>query len=377
MKKLLLIGGGHAHVEVLRQFGLRRPDGVEITLVSPDRHTPYSGMLPGLVAGHYTFPQCHIDLQPLADYAGARLILANAQSLDAARRSVALSDNSALQYDITSIDVGSTPIVNDIEGAAEHAIMVKPVAQFLVQWKALLERVNAGSAQRIAVVGGGAAGVEMLLAMQHFLSHQSPRREIDYCLVTDAPQLLAQHAPGVRAVLSRSLARKNVTVRCALRVKRVEANALLAFDANNNQQRIAANAMIWITGAAPAAWLAHSGLALNDNKFININNYLQSTTHADVFAAGDCATIAGAAYPKSGVYAVRQGPVLAHNLRAALLGGALQTYIPQPRALALISTGEQHAIASWGPLSFHGNWVWRWKDSIDQGFMAKYRNFSA
>ena len=372
MKKLILIGGGHAHVEVLRQFGLQRPTAVQITLVSPDRHTPYSGMLPGLIAAHYTFEQCHIDLQPLAAFAGARHLPVNAQALDAMQRVVTLSDGSKLEYDVASINVGSTPVVQGVEGAAQHAIMVKPVAGFLARWATLIERVRAGSVTSIVVVGGGAAGVEMLLAMQHYFANQMPRPDVDYCLVTDAPQLLAQHTSGVRAVLTRTLARKHVAVHCGLRVSRVEARTLIVVNAAKTGQRIDADAIVWVTGAAPPAWLSHSDLNLNDKKFININNSLQSTNYAEVFAVGDCATIAGPAYPKSGVYAVRQGPILAHNLRAALSGTVLQTYAPQPRALALISTGERHAIASWGPLAMHGNWVWRWKDGIDRAFMAKY-----
>ena len=143
MKKLVLIGGGHAHVEVLRQFGLRRLAGVDITVVSPEQHTPYSGMLPGLVAGHYTFDQCHIDLQPLAAYANARLVTAHAQVLDAARRVLTLSGGSALNYDVASFNVGSVPITQGVPGVAEHAIAVKPVADFLAAWEALIDRVHA------------------------------------------------------------------------------------------------------------------------------------------------------------------------------------------------------------------------------------------
>lgn len=374
MKKLVLIGGGHAQVEVLRQFGVQRLSGVQITVVSPERHTPYSGMLPGLVAGHYTFEQCHIDLQPLAASAGARLVLAHAQALDAARRVLTLSDASTLDYDVASLNVGSVPLAQDLPGVTAHAIAIKPVRAFLAAWDSLLARVQAGYVQSIAVVGGGAAGVEILLAMQYRFAQLNPRPALNYHLITDSAQLLPQQADGVRALLARNLARKRVTLHCAMRVTQVEAHAVIATDAHRDTQRINADATVWITGAAPPAWLAHSGLALNDHEFININNYLQSSSHAEIFAVGDCATVAGAVYPKSGVYAVRQGPVLAENLRRALMGGTtLQTYTPQPRALALISTGERHAIASWGPLSVHGNWVWRWKNSIDQGFMAKYR----
>jgi selenide,water dikinase len=373
MKKLVLIGGGHAHVEVLRQFGLKPLVGVDITVVSPDRHTPYSGMLPGLVAGHYSFAQCHIDLQSLADRAGARLIAANAQALDAARRVLTLSDGSTLAFDVASINTGSVPLAQNLPGVAEHAIAVKPVANFLSAWEKLITRVRAGEVRSIAVVGGGAAGVEMLLAMHHYFTHKQPRADLQFHLLTDTPQLLAQHTRGVRAVVEKGLARKGVNVHRSTRVQRVEASGLFACVANQREQRINADAVLWITGAAPPAWLAHSGLALNDKKFINVNKHLQSCGHEYVFAAGDCATVAGATYPKSGVYAVRQGPVLATNLRSASAVGALTSYTPQSRALALISTGEQHAIASWGALSFHGNWVWRWKDRIDQAFMAKYR----
>ena len=374
MKNLLIIGGGHAHVEVLRQLGLKKPAGVVVTLISPDRYTPYSGMLPGLVAGHYSFEQCHIDLQSLAQFAGARLVLAHAVALDASQRGVTLSDGSTLDYDVASIDTGSVPVAQQVAGVAQHAIAVKPVGTFLAAWEALQARVQTGQVRAIAVVGGGAAGVEVLLAMQYRLAQLHLRAKPEYGLVTDTPQLMSQHAPGVRTVLERSLARKGVAVHRGLRVTRVEADALTALDADGREQRIAADAVFWITGAAPPAWLKGSGLALNDQKFININKHLQSTSAASVFAAGDCATLEGAIYPKSGVYAVRQGPVLAENLQRALTGAPLLEYTPQCRALALISTGERHAIASWGILSFHGNWVWRWKDHIDQAFMAKYRD---
>ncbi len=376
MKKLVLIGGGHAHVEVLRQFGLRKAQGVDITLVSPARYTPYSGMLPGLVAGHYTFEQCHIDLQPLADFAGARLVLAAAHTLDAARRVLTLSDGRTQDYEVASFNVGSASIAHGVPGVAAHAMAVKPVADFLAAWETLIARVRAGDVRSIAVVGGGAAGVEILLAMHYHFAQLQPRPQLDYCLITDTAQLLPQHARGVRAVLERSLARKGVTLHRASRVTRVAANALSVSSAGNAEQRLAADAVVWVTGAAAPGWLEHSGLALNHAKFINVNKTLQSSSHESVFAVGDCATVEAVVYPKSGVYAVRQGPVLAQNLRRALSGdAALLAYTPQKRALALISSGERHAIASWGPWSCRGNWVWRWKDGIDRAFMAKYGNF--
>jgi selenide,water dikinase len=326
-------------------------------------------MLPGLVAGHYDFNNAHIDLEPLARFADARFLQASASAIAPARRNVTLDDGSVLDYDAISIDVGSTPPTHGIDGAAEHAIPVRPVKDFLAAWESLIARVRDGKVRTLAMVGGGAAGVEVLLAMHHRIMQQRSPHSPRYVLITDTPQLLANHARGVRATLTHHLVRKNVDVHCATRITRVEAKMLIA----DNGTRIAADAIFLATGATAPPWLAASGLAANKKQFININKYLQSTSHPEVFAAGDCATIAEKVYPKSGVYAVRQGPPLAENLRRFLLGESLIEYTPQTRALALISTGEPHAIASWGALSFHGNWVWRWKDRIDRAFMAKYR----
>jgi len=369
MKKLLILGGGHAHVEVLRQFGLRPMNGVELMLVSPDRHTPYSGMLPGLVAGHYSFDECHIDLEPLAQFAGARFVQTTATAIDPAQRCVRLADGASLDYDIVSIDIGSMPPAHVIADARGRTTPVKPVKDFLVAWDALIALVREGNVRTLAMVGGGAAGVEMLLAIQHRLRQLRMLRPLHYVLVTDTSQLLTNHARGVRATLTRSLARKNVEVHYATHIVRVEANTLIA----ESGTRIAADVIFLATGAAVPQWLAASNLALNEYKFISTNKYLRSTNYAEVFAAGDCATIEGKVYPKSGVYAVRQGPPLAENLRRALRGETLTSFDPQPHSLALISTGEQHAIASYGALALQGNWVWRWKDSIDRKFMAKYR----
>jgi selenide,water dikinase len=133
------------------------------------------------------------------------------------------------------------------------------------------------------------------------------------------------------------------------------------------------DAALWATGAAPAAFLRETGLALDAGGFVEIDATLRSTSHPEVFAAGDVASMRGTPRPKSGVYAVRQGPPLARNLAAALAGGALAAYRPQREALALITTGERYAVATRGGLTLQGAWVWRWKDWIDRRFMARYR----
>ncbi len=368
MKRLVLVGGGHSHVEVLRQLGVRPAAGAEIILVSPARHTSYSGMLPGLIAGHYRYDECHIDLDYLARFAGARLVQSLACNVDTLRRQIVLTDGAAIDYDLLSINIGSTSAHPALPGAADEAIAVKPVEEFLPAWNGLVERARTGDLKKILIVGGGAGGVELLLAMQHRLARLSAPHAIGFVLVTDAGRLLPDHNSGTRSAFRHILSQRGIKVRLNCRVARAESNAAIT----TNGERIAADAIVWATGAGAPAWLRATTLKLDAAGFIATDEHLQSLSHPELFAAGDCATIAGCAYPKSGVYAVRQGPLLAGNLRHALADEPLGTYRPQPRALALISTGDKYAIASYGGLTLQGAWVWRWKNYIDRKFMARY-----
>jgi selenide,water dikinase len=367
MKRLVLCGGGHTHVEVLRRFGLRPVPGVELVLVSPNRFTPYSGMLPGLVAGHYRFEQVHLDLERVTYFAGARFLQTLVTGFDPRSRVVTLADGATLAFDVASLDVGSRPPTDGIPGAEEHAIGVKPVEPFLRVSGQWLERARAGT--RLAVVGGGAGGVETLLSMQHRFRRETGRADAVEChLVTDADRVLPDHGARAQAIFRRVLAERGVELHLASRVVRVEAGAVHAA----NGLVVRADAIVWATGAAPLPLLRASALALDAAGFVAVNDRLQSISHGHVFAAGDCATMVGHPRPKSGVFAVREGPPLTANLRAALEGRPLRRFVPQKRALALISTGDRYAVASRGALAFEGAWVWRWKDWIDRRFVRRY-----
>ena len=158
-RDLVLVGGGHAHALALRMLAMRPIEGLRITLISPASHTPYSGMLPGLVAGHYRFEETHIDLSRLCQWAGVRFVAAEVAGLDPARRSLALAGRPAVEYDLLSLDIGSQPELDSVPGAREHAVPVKPVAGLWHRWQDLETRLAAGgdANPRIAVVGGGGA----------------------------------------------------------------------------------------------------------------------------------------------------------------------------------------------------------------------------
>ena len=369
MKTLILAGGGHAHVEVLRRFGLSRPPGVRVLLVSPDSHTPYSGMLPGLLAGHYTRDDCHIDLRPLCDLAGAAFAVTRVEGIDLASRRVRCADGQTHGFDALSLDVGSTPDLRSVPGAAEHTVPVKPVSGLLEAWRdmeARCERRPAGPL-RLAVVGGGAGGAEVALAMRRRCRREDPRQEPAIAIVTNG--LLSGHSARARVLVARALARRRITLMDERLVVRLTAGEIQCASG----ERVPADLIVWATGAAAVPWVRLCGLACDDRGFAAVNDGLQSPSHPFVFAAGDVATMLTRPLPKAGVFAVRQGPLLDENLRRYLAGEPLRPFRPQPRYLSLMSTGDGHGIASWAGLAWEGRWVWAWKDRIDRSFMRKYR----
>lgn len=366
-RRLLLAGGGHSHVEVLRRIAEERPRDLAVTLVTPEAAAAYSGMLSGLVAGHYQPEETQIPLAPLAQAANARLVHDRIAALDLRLRVATLASGTMLPFDALSLDVGSVPSAR-MPGASEHAIAVKPVPEFLDAWERMRAAAREGRLTTIAIVGGGAGGVEILLAMHHRLREELGEAAPRFALVTDQPRLTPQHAEGVGRRLGRLLVERDVVLHLASPAVAIEPGAVVV----EGQRRVAADAIVLATSASAAPWFAAAGLAVDSRGFVHVDAHLRSLSHAFVFAAGDCATIAGLALPKSGLYAVRQGPPLAANLLAHFRRSPLVAYKAQTRGLALIATGPREAIVSWGRISTQGRWAWRWKDRIDRGFIARY-----
>ncbi len=377
LRDIVLVGGGHSHVGVLKRFAMKPEPGVRLTVICRDTHTPYSGMLPGYIAGHYDYDEVHIDLRQLAEYAGARFFSDEAVGIDHDNQTVLCRSRPPVPYDQLSINIGSTPQVNQVAGAAEHAVPVKPIHQFNDRWQQLLDRItHHPGTTRVAVVGGGAGGVELLLAMHYRLRRELAALERDpdelvFTLFTRDTQILPTHNPRVRRHFERTLHERGIEVRTGSEVVAVEAGQLQT----GAGEHFAADEIVWVTNAGGAAWLRDTRLTLDESGFIQVNDQLQSLSDPRVFAAGDIATQVNHPREKAGVFAVRQGRPLADNLRAAVLGRPLKPYHPQKSWLALISTGDRHAVASRGGLCLAGDWLWRWKDQIDRRFMAKFSDF--
>lgn len=374
LKDLVLIGGGHSHVGVIKSFAMKPIPGVRLTVIARDVHTPYSGMLPGYVAGHYEYDEAHIDLRPLCQFASARLFHDSATLIDTDNRQVICAGRPPVTYDILSINIGSRPEITSVPGADEFATPVKPINRFVDRWHELLQRVLEHSGtHRIMVVGGGAAGVELILSIQFRLEKvlREKRRQsepLELNLISKSDRILPAFPKGVSERFQRILNQRGIQVHSAAEATRVSKTSLELSNGNT----LDAGEILWVTGASAPDWSQQSGIEVDDSGFILANDRLQSTSHADIFAAGDIVHVKNHPRPKAGVFAVRQAKPLTANLRRALLNQPLKPFAPQKTLLALISTGNQYAIASKGRFHLAGEKLWVWKDWIDRRFMQKF-----
>jgi len=367
---LVLVGGGHAHIQVLKGWAMAPVPGARLTLVVDRPIAVYSGMVPGFVAGQYSREDLEIDVRPLALRAGARCIVSTATGLDPDARRLRLDGRPPIVYDTVSFDIGSTVAGLDIPGVREHAIATRPIGGFVRRVDEVLAAARGRETFRVVVVGAGAAGVELAFALTARLRRE-PGRRVEVLLLESGPRVLPGYAAGAARRVEAAAAARAVTIRCGATVARVDANAVhLA-----GGERIAAHATVWVAGAAALPIFAGSGVDTDERGFARIRPTLQCVGRDDVFAVGDCA--AWAAEPplaKAGVYAVRQGPVLSRNLMARASGtGRLRAYRPQRDFLSLLNLGDGRAIATkWG-WSAEGRSIFALKDWIDRRFVRHFQ----
>ncbi|MEM6840225.1 MAG: FAD-dependent oxidoreductase, partial [Cyanobacteria bacterium P01_C01_bin.120] len=400
-KELVLLGGGHTHAIVLRKLAMQPISGVQLTLVTNLVDTPYSGMLPCHISGLYSFDESHIDLRPLTRFAHCRLVMDKAIGLDLARRRILCASHPPIDFDVLSIDTGSTPATLTVPGAAAYAVPAKPVPQLLRAWEGVIQQVRANPDRSvtIGIVGGGVAGVELSLCMQARLQQllkdlgRSPD-QVTFHLFHRGAELAKGRNAWTQAHLHRLFQKRDIQMHleesvCALRPALSSPEGIR----NDNPDTldsvftgpvvvtcesglaITCDRVFWVTNASAPQWLQGSGLALTEDGFVQVNDYLQSLSHPEVFAAGDVATMVNHPRPKAGVFAVRQGPPLFNNLQRHLKGESLKGFRPQKQFLNIIDTGTGSAIASRGPFCWESSLARRWKDRIDRKFMGLFNQF--
>jgi pyridine nucleotide-disulfide oxidoreductase family protein len=405
---LLLIGGGHSHAIVLKMFGTKPLPGVRLTLITDVSHAPYSGMLPGHVAGFYSYDECHIDLRSLAEFACCELVVDRAIAIDFNRSQVICQNRPPVNFDLLSIDIGSTPETLSVPGAAKYAVPAKPVPEFLANWNQLIawRQNHPKTPLRIAIVGGGAGGVELALNMQVRLQKEEGRKKkeegrgkkeegreklLEIHLFHSGAELMLGHNKRVRLRLQEILISRGIQLHLMEKVSVVEKTAKLETAPDSQYQipdapcpmpnyqiycksglELECDRIFWVTQAAAANWIKESDLSTDAKGFIQVNEFLQSISHPNVFAAGDIAEMVNYPRPKAGVFAVRQGKPLFENLQQFLLEKSLKPFVPQQQYLSLIGTGNKSAIASRGFLMWESVLLWYWKDWIDRQFMKKF-----
>ncbi len=371
-QKLILIGGGHSHAIALRQWGLNPLPDVDLTLISDVEQTPYSGMLPGHVAGFYNYDETHINLRSLAQFAGAQFIGDRAINLDTENNKV-ICVSGQFKFDYLSLDIGSTPQTLTVSGAKEYVVPAKPVPDFLEAWYRLKQLAASNPEQplSIAIVGGGAGGVELALNMQSCLQEiVKGKHTLEIHLIHRGKQLLSGHNNWVSNKLTKIIQQRGIKLYLQQDVREVLADRVIC----QSGLEIKASRIFWVTQATAPKWIKESQLKTDEQGFILVTDTLQSISHPHIFAAGDIATMVNYPRPKAGVFAVRQGQPLFNNWQNILTQQPLQSYIPQDKYLALIGTGDFQAIASWDGLGWHSTLCWWLKDYIDRKFMNQFMN---
>jgi pyridine nucleotide-disulfide oxidoreductase family protein len=386
VKDLVLIGGGHSHAIVMRMFGVKPLPGVRLTLITAASQTAYSGMLPGHIAGFYSHDECHIDLRPLANFAQAQFYVDTVVALDLENNKVLCANGLVVDFDLLSIDIGSTPATISVSGAAEYAIAAKPVSQLLEHWYELIEAVGKNPQEpiSIAIVGGGAGGVELALSIQSRLHQildktQQPIKNLELHLFQRSIELMPNYHQSVRHQIQQILTEKGIKLHLGESVCKIapttHKKTKEIFEIKcESRLTVECNKIFWVTQASAPQWLKNAGLGTDEQGFILVEDTLQSQTHSQVFASGDIATMVNHPRPKAGVFAVRQGKPLFENLQRILLGKPLKPYRPQKQYLSLIGTGDERATATRGPFTLPPHkLLWCYKDWIDRRFMERFR----
>lgn len=363
-RDLLLVGAGHSNVQVLRAFGMRPDRDIRVTVVAREAHSPYSGMLPGFVYGIYSWEDIHIDLAKLCTFANARLIVDEVLHISPSDNTVKMRGRPALRYDCLVVNTGGEPGIKF--RSHENVTAVKPIGRFTTEWDHIVEQGESGVHRKLVVVGGGPGSVEVALAVRERFGSV-----FDITVVTADPELMIQHNRRVRKIATKTLTRHAIKFEVNFRVASVT-DCLVG---SEQGAQVECDHVLWVAGVEAPPWIRESGFDVDAGGFLKVDNTLRSTSHRNVFAGGDMVCLVGQERPKSGVFAVREGPILARNARAFLKGKRLRVYNAQRQALAILRLPGNNALASKGPWCVRSKTISRWKHRIDVKFMRRFKKF--
>lgn len=366
-KHVVLVGAGNAHLVFLRRWRMSPWPGVAVTLVSEFAEIPYSAMVPGHIAGDYRWDEITLDLVRFCRSANARLVMSRVTGVDALNSKIEFSDRPPLTCDVLSLGLGSLPAAPSGSVSDEWSFSMRPLVKCVRHLEKLEESLRQSPRPfRLAVIGGGASGCELALAIQQrflkFAGFQVTLLQANRRLLPTFPDRAAQ-------LMGERLRAAGIEVRLDACVVSGEAGRLRLASG----EELACDGVLWATPAAPPEFLRTSGLSVDDNGFLLVRESLQSLSHAAVFGTGDCVTfLPQPQLPRNGVHAVRQGRVLFDNVRELLHERPLQPFRPQRNCLCLMNTSDGEAILSYGSFTTKGRLVRRWKERIDRAWLESF-----
>ena len=364
---LVLVGGGHSQIAVLKKFGMNPIPGLRITMINNFISSSYSGMLPGYITGTFTKENTQIDLLKLCRFANSRLIIDRVISLNSEKKYISLQNRPPIYYDTLSINTGGEPELNSITGAEKYGVPIKPISNLIQVFENIKSKINNYKNINFVIIGGGAGGIEIALSIKNYLNNQKSLIEKKVTLISKSENLIDGYSALAKLNATKFLFENDINLITDNPVIEIGKN----FVKTKRGPKIKSDFSIVVTSITAPKWISQSGLKLSDDGFIEVNNFLQSSNE-NIFASGDVCSIKGKNLVKSGVYAVRQGPILSKNLRAKILKLKFTSYKPQKTFLSLIGDGKSKAIFSWGPFSFKSKWSWTLKKFIDENFLKKY-----
>ncbi|MGH4124775.1 MAG: FAD-dependent oxidoreductase [Clostridium sp.] len=365
-KKLLLVGGGHAHVFLIKQFCLKNIPGLEVVLVTACQYQYYSGMAAGYVEGNYKGEEMSFDLKKMCQKSGVKYIEGRVTGIDAQNKCVKLGNQETVSFDVISLDTGSEMAGKKVEGVIEHACCVKPLENLFKLRENFMDETF--EVRNVVIAGAGAAGIEIAFALKALADKM--KRNVKITLVHSGNLILKGYHENVRDKTLRKLKKDKIKVLSQHKILVVlENNLSMEFG-----KQINFDFLVWAAGPASNPIYKDSGLTVDKAGYMVVNSYLQSVDYPFIFGAGDCISFSEFTYVKKvGVYAIREAPYLLNNILKFIKNEGLQEYIPQTDYLAIISAGNKKGIMQYKSMATMGSLSWKLKDFIDRGFMKKFK----
>jgi NADH dehydrogenase FAD-containing subunit len=366
-KKLVLAGGGHAHMMLLANLGNIVAKGHEVTVVQPSDFHYYSGMGPGMLSTFYSPDDIRFNTRFVVERQGAEFIKAKATEIDTQNNTLQTDSGTSIHYDVLSCNVGSFVPFNKIEGSAQNIYSAKPIERLLEAQRSIIDCCNNNNSVSISVIGGGPAAVEIAGNAFH-LAKTTGCKNIKVHLFA-GKKMMSDFSTSIQKIIRRSFQRRGISIDESAYVEKIIDGKIVL----ENGQQHDADVIFLATGVKPSPIFAASAMATGPDGGLPVNSFLQSTEHANIFGGGDCIYYTPKPLAKVGVYAVRENPVLLGNILASLEGSPLKEFDPGGNYLLIFNLGEKWGALQKGPLVWGGKFSFSVKDYIDRKFMREFQ----